>query len=80
MKVAPLLFQTPLLLRDQLEAGEIDGFPPATQLLGNGIGVVTHKALVEHGSVGISAGSLWQGDSDHLSKHDGSHSRKERDA
>ena len=24
--------------------------------------IVTHKALVEHGSVGISAGSLWQAD------------------
>ena len=59
---AAFLFEVPLLLSDQLEACEINGLAPTPQFPGDRIGIVTHKALVEHGSGGNSAGSLWQAD------------------
>ena len=52
--------QLPLLLSDQLKSSQIDGLAPTPQFPGDLIGIVTHKALVEHGSGGEGAGSLWQ--------------------
>ena len=57
-----LFLQLALLLSDHLKPGEINGFAPTPQFGGNGIGILTHQALVEHGSCRGGAGSLWQAD------------------
>ena len=60
LQVAAFLLQIALLLGDQLQFGEINSLASPPQLLGDRFGVVTHKALIEHGFRGVSAGSLWQ--------------------
>ena len=80
LQAAAFLFEVPLLLGNQLKAGEINGLAPTPQFSGDCIGVVTHKALVEHGSGGGGAGSLWQPDSENLADHHRCHSGEHRDA
>ena len=57
LQVAALLLQIALLLGNQLQFGEINSLTSTPQLLGDRFGVVTHKALIEHGFRGVSAGA-----------------------
>ena len=69
LQAAAFLFEIALLLGNQLQFGEINSLTSTPQLLGDRFGVVTHKALIEHGFRGVSAGSLWQSVSEHLAHH-----------
>ena len=80
LQVASLLLQIALLLGDQLQFGEINSLASPPQLLGDRFGVVTHKALIEHGSRSVSAGSLWQSVSEHLADHHRRNAREQGDA
>ena len=80
LQAAAFLFEVSLLLGNQLKAGEINGLAPTPEFSGDCIGVFTHKALVEHGSGGGGAGSLWQADSENLTEHDRCNCREDGDA
>ena len=62
LQTAAFLLKLPLLLGDHLQSRQIDSLAPTPQFIGDLFGIVTHKALVEHGSCGEGAGSLWQAD------------------